>query len=199
MSRTDAVEALYQDMAARHRARFGSISVCILSDSLIPNPLSNPLSQYRSSRSSRSTTPRTSAAPTSSSSSPRTSSSLCLTALPSLLARRSSPTRGHLPSHKCDVRGFGSRSVWMNNNDTAIACNEDIKHAENTACIYHSENGKDGFDVTLVLCSDGFSSLYHKKQNLGFLFSVHDFSRPWCIQCLNDDVAFFLFSSISRE
>jgi len=28
MSRTDAVEALYQDMAARHRARFRSIHVC---------------------------------------------------------------------------------------------------------------------------------------------------------------------------
>lgn len=27
MSRTEAVEALYQDMAARHRARFGSINV----------------------------------------------------------------------------------------------------------------------------------------------------------------------------
>lgn len=27
MSRTDAVEALYQDMAARHRARFRSIQV----------------------------------------------------------------------------------------------------------------------------------------------------------------------------
>ncbi|PLB41859.1 60S ribosomal protein eL20 [Aspergillus candidus] len=27
MSRTDAVEALYQDMAARHRARFGSIAI----------------------------------------------------------------------------------------------------------------------------------------------------------------------------
>jgi large subunit ribosomal protein L18Ae len=27
MSRTDAVDALYQDMAARHRARFGSIHV----------------------------------------------------------------------------------------------------------------------------------------------------------------------------
>jgi large subunit ribosomal protein L18Ae len=30
MSRTDAVEALYQDMAARHRARFGSIHVCCI-------------------------------------------------------------------------------------------------------------------------------------------------------------------------
>jgi len=29
MSRTDAVEALYQDMAARHRARFRSIHVRI--------------------------------------------------------------------------------------------------------------------------------------------------------------------------
>ena len=28
MSRTDAVEALYQDMAARHRSRFRSIHVC---------------------------------------------------------------------------------------------------------------------------------------------------------------------------
>lgn len=60
--------------------------------------------------------------------------------------------------------------MWMNDNDTAIACNEGIKHAENTACIYHSENGKDGFDVTLVLCSDGFSSLYHKKTKLGVSF-----------------------------
>lgn len=30
MSRTEAVEALYQDMAARHRSRFGSIHVCFL-------------------------------------------------------------------------------------------------------------------------------------------------------------------------
>jgi len=29
MSRTDAVEALYQDMAARHRSRFRSIHVCL--------------------------------------------------------------------------------------------------------------------------------------------------------------------------
>lgn len=32
MSRVDAVEALYQDMAARHRARFGSIAVCSFLD-----------------------------------------------------------------------------------------------------------------------------------------------------------------------
>lgn len=30
MSRTEAVDALYQDMAARHRARFRSIHVCYL-------------------------------------------------------------------------------------------------------------------------------------------------------------------------
>jgi large subunit ribosomal protein L18Ae len=29
-SRTDAVESLYQDMAARHRARFRSVQVCIV-------------------------------------------------------------------------------------------------------------------------------------------------------------------------
>ena len=29
MSRAEAVETMYQDMAARHRARFGSIHVCI--------------------------------------------------------------------------------------------------------------------------------------------------------------------------
>ena len=28
LSRTDAVEALYQDMAARHRTRFRSLHVC---------------------------------------------------------------------------------------------------------------------------------------------------------------------------
>lgn len=28
LSRTAAVEAMYQDMAARHRARFASIHVC---------------------------------------------------------------------------------------------------------------------------------------------------------------------------
>ena len=30
MSRTDAVEALYQDMAARHRSRFRSIHVRVI-------------------------------------------------------------------------------------------------------------------------------------------------------------------------
>ena len=34
MSRTDAVEALYQDMAARHRSRFRSIHVCSITSTL---------------------------------------------------------------------------------------------------------------------------------------------------------------------
>ena len=37
MSRTDAVEALYQDMAARHRSRFRSIHVCLKMLKLIAN------------------------------------------------------------------------------------------------------------------------------------------------------------------
>lgn len=36
LSRTDAVEALYQDMAARHRARFRSVHVCSLSPRFPP-------------------------------------------------------------------------------------------------------------------------------------------------------------------
>jgi hypothetical protein len=43
MSRTDAVEALYQDMAARHRARFRSIHVGI------PRPLTERLAGWANS------------------------------------------------------------------------------------------------------------------------------------------------------
>ena len=35
MSRTDAVEALYQDMAARHRSRFRSIHVSLRIDLML--------------------------------------------------------------------------------------------------------------------------------------------------------------------
>ena len=46
-SRTDAVESLYQDMAARHRARFRSIHVCCLScatvfERLVLTPITDP-------------------------------------------------------------------------------------------------------------------------------------------------------------
>src|SRR3954451_18905234 len=43
MSRTDAVEALYQDMAARHRARFRSIHVCILCPGGMVGITANPI------------------------------------------------------------------------------------------------------------------------------------------------------------
>lgn len=44
----------------------------------------------------------------------------------------------------------------MNDYVMAIACMKDTDHAENTACIYNPDNGMDGFDVSLVLCSDPF-------------------------------------------
>lgn len=79
MSRTEAVEALYQDMAARHRARFRSIHVRATRtlDSLGPRPIAiNVLGQSdissRSSASSSLRSPTMSSVPTSSSSSPRT-------------------------------------------------------------------------------------------------------------------------------
>ena len=102
MSRCEAVDALYQDMAARHRARFRSIHVrpgIILALCCRPSLLTLPC---RSSRSSRSRRPRTSAAPTSSSFWPRTSSSPCLTATPRS-PRRSSPPFALPPSSRCLV------------------------------------------------------------------------------------------------
>jgi len=36
LSRTDAVEALYQDMAARHRTRFRSLHVCSHEHRILP-------------------------------------------------------------------------------------------------------------------------------------------------------------------
>lgn len=100
MSRCEAVDALYQDMAARHRARFRSIHV-----RLDPRqaPCRRPpllTSTRRSSRSLRSRRPRTSAAPTSSSSSPRTSSSPFPTVSPRPPARRSSLPTALPPSSK---------------------------------------------------------------------------------------------------
>lgn len=73
MSRTEAVEALYQDMAARHRARFRSIHVCTIPPlpprEWQPGVASNMLTTLtRSSVSSSSRSPTMSSAPTSSSS-----------------------------------------------------------------------------------------------------------------------------------
>jgi large subunit ribosomal protein L18Ae len=54
MSRTDAVEALYQDMAARHRARFRSIHVCILCPGGMVGVTANPITlRFSNSTNSR--------------------------------------------------------------------------------------------------------------------------------------------------
>lgn len=52
LSRVDAVHACYQDMAARHRARFGSIHVCFnfdlcISTCLMPDVISVDPSRCR--------------------------------------------------------------------------------------------------------------------------------------------------------
>lgn len=78
LSRAEAVESMYQDMAARHRARFGSIHVRTLGGELELT--------IRSSRLLRLRRPRTSAVLTSSSSPPRTCASLCPTAALALRA-----------------------------------------------------------------------------------------------------------------
>lgn len=98
MSRTDAVESMYQDMAARHRTRFRSVHVRSTQpshDTYLPH--TNHRSIHRFSRSSRFPRSTISAAPTSSSSSSPTSSSHCLTVFPARPARRSSPPAGPLP------------------------------------------------------------------------------------------------------
>lgn len=106
MSRTDAVEALYQDMAARHRSRFRSIHVRASAPRFDVDAALTPV--CRSSRSSRSRRPSPSAAPTSSRSCPRASSSLFPTASTRPPRRRSSPRAGRRLSSK---RFMGSRGV----------------------------------------------------------------------------------------
>ena len=90
-SRTAAVEALYSDMAARHRARFRSIHVRARQIPGHKPRVAN--TKNRSSALSRSRRPMISSAPTSSNSSPRTSLSLSPTASPRSATRRSSVRR----------------------------------------------------------------------------------------------------------
>ena len=104
LTRTDAVESLYQDMAARHRARFGSIHVC---HSRIPSAdyavkilLTIYLVIYRFSVSSKLRRPIASVVLISSNSLPRTSNSLFLTVLPPYPTRRCSLTLVPRHSHK---------------------------------------------------------------------------------------------------
>ena len=100
MSRTDAVEALYQDMAARHRSRFRSIHV---RQSLIAEPTSSLLNSVdRFSKSSSSRRPTMSSAHTSSNSSPRISNSRSLTVYPRLLPRPFSRLTDPQPLHNCE-------------------------------------------------------------------------------------------------
>jgi hypothetical protein len=106
MSRTDAVEALYQDMAARHRSRFRSIHVRIAQYliRLLTYEAAN-----RSSRSSNSRRLKTSSALTSSNSSPKTSNFLFLTAFPRHPAPRSLLESDHRLSTD---RSGGRVLVW---------------------------------------------------------------------------------------
>lgn len=101
LSRADAVHACYQDMAARHRARFRSVQVRLApaesKHSRLALELTFP-SNFRSSVSPRSRRPPTSAAPTLSSSLLPTFASPFPTAS-SRAAASSSPT-DHRPSTK---------------------------------------------------------------------------------------------------
>lgn len=112
MSRCEAVEAMYQDLAARHRARFRSIHVRCHEPTDVPTSGERPRSNTnvdalnRSSASSSSRRPMMSSALTSSSSSPRTSLSLCLTASQRSARRRSSPPPARRLSPKLVV-SFG--------------------------------------------------------------------------------------------
>ena len=132
LSRADAVKALYQDMAARHRARFRSIHVCVcLRDISTRSAPSDRPGQYtdgshRSPVLSRSRSPKTSAAPTSSSSLPRASSSPSLTVSPRR-ARRSS-LRVPAPSKRlhCEAVGWTrdgvARKSWALSGCSPVMC-----------------------------------------------------------------------------
>jgi len=108
MSRTEAVDSLYQDMAARHRSRFRSIHVCSTSRSWL---YLHAYYSIRSSRLLRLRSPPTSSALTSSNCSRRASASLSLTVFPRHLPRRSSLLTDRRPSR----RGVCRRSVvvWL--------------------------------------------------------------------------------------
>lgn len=127
MSRCEAVEAMYQDMAARHRARFRSIHVRLTKQrSRIPRVTARNgtvlTAHSRSFASSSSRSPTMSSALTSSSCSPRTYPSLCPTASPRSAPRRCSPPTAHRLSPECvvslvDVVVDGDVDVWAFGDD----------------------------------------------------------------------------------
>ena len=163
LSRTDAVETLYQDMAARHRSRFRSIHVSTPprhNDAL--DWLLTGISTNRFSRSLRLRRPPISAAPTSSSSSPRTSSSPCPTASTRPLASSSLPS-DHPPS-KCPIRQWGG------------TCGDDISG---------SYSGLRGSVVCLQQIKAWISG-ESRKMGIGFMCTVISvFLSVWKVFLLN--------------
>lgn len=112
MSRTDAVEALYQDMAARHRSRFRSIHVYfLLSYGLRWNGLTYI---FRSSKSLSLKEPMMSRGLTLNSSFKRTWSSLCHTVCLAQPARNSftHTVLRHLPRHQESAIWYVDGWVW---------------------------------------------------------------------------------------
>lgn len=65
----------------------------------------------------------------------------------------------------------------LNDYVMAIACMKDKDRAENTACIYGPVNGKDGFDVSLVLCKRPFQVISIKKRGSIFFLEFKLFAR----------------------
>jgi len=125
-SRVAAVEAMYADMAARHRARFRSIHVWIHPSRSANAKGRNADTLYRSSRLLSSRRPRTSSALISSSLSPRTSPSLSLTVSPRSAPRRSS-ARSALPlslkwSHDCGWGWQVLHQVFTRKNGISCIC-----------------------------------------------------------------------------
>jgi hypothetical protein len=114
MSRTDAVEALYQDMAARHRSRFRSIHVRWI----FPLDAIDVLKfLHRFLRSLNLRRLMMSSDPTLSNSSPRTSNSLFLTVYQRHLAPSCSSESVHQPSTKWSYEDFG---IWVEFNGVAL-------------------------------------------------------------------------------
>lgn len=109
MSRTDAVEQLYQDMAARHRARFRSINVCGSNLTQTPKVLQF---SFRSLKSWRSRRLPISAALISSSLLRRTSNSH------SHIACRNRPAKRYLPH--ADHQLFTEHCCIYENNGAEI-------------------------------------------------------------------------------
>lgn len=162
MSRTEAVDALYQDMAARHRSRFRSIQVGFRSLVIFDAFL---MRYRRSSRSSRSRRPTTSAVPTSSSSSPRTSSSLFPTASTRATPRRSSRRTGPpLSSKRFHGRGAACGSLTLGLwTSRAQGCSYNImvvapKMNESPTTEVKDERDLNGIQVLLFIASGKIES-----------------------------------------